>query len=241
MPLYLSHRYQVEAAVKSVGGLDYRYAARGDGQLVTQILDPAEQRRALDAVLKTISPEALTLPERIIRQIPPRPAGIPETRELFRGRTGLTFDPVGAAESAADGVLELLTNPQRATRLVEYHARDPNRHRLTKCSTASSLRRGRPRPPPDLPREVQRAVQLVALRRVMSLAADESASGAARAIAMAKYLGSSPSLRRHPQRIRRIADQRLREGPEGDATAESRLNRRPACRSAQRVRLRLAQ
>ncbi|HEY3443842.1 MAG TPA: zinc-dependent metalloprotease [Paludibaculum sp.] len=197
-PLYLSHRYQVEAAVKSVGGLDYRYAARGDGQLTTRIVEPAEQRRALEAVLKTISPEALTLPERIIQQIPPRPAGIPETRELFRGRTGLTFDPVGAAESAADGVLALLTNPQRATRLVEYHARDPKAPSLDEVLERLFAATWRAAPASGLGGEVQHAVQLLALRRVMALAADEAASGAVRAAAMAKiaqlkaFLAASP-------------------------------------------------
>lgn len=197
-PLYLAHRYQVEAAVKSVGGLDYRYAERGDGQLVTQIVDPAEQRRALDAVLKTISPEALTLPERIIRLIPPRPAGISETRELFRGRTGLTFDPVGAAESAAGMVVELLTNPQRATRLVEYHARDPKTPSLDEVLDRLFAATWKAPPAPGLAGEVQRAVQLVALRHVMSLAADESAAGSARVIAWAKlvqwkaFLAASP-------------------------------------------------
>ena len=185
-PLYLSHRYQVEAAVKSVGGLDYRYAERSDGQLVTKILDAAEQRRALEAVLKTISNEALTLPERIVAQIPPRPAGIPETRELFRGRTGLTFDPVGAAESAADMVLALLTNPQRATRLMEYHAREPKAPSLDEVLDRLFAVTWKAAPAAGLGGEVQRAVQLVALRRVMSLAADDSASGSARAVAMAK-------------------------------------------------------
>ena len=32
VPLYLLHRYQVIAASKVIGGLDYRYAVRGDGQ-----------------------------------------------------------------------------------------------------------------------------------------------------------------------------------------------------------------
>jgi hypothetical protein len=32
VPLYLHHRYQVEAAVKVIGGLEYTYALRGDGQ-----------------------------------------------------------------------------------------------------------------------------------------------------------------------------------------------------------------
>src|SRR5690606_41851054 len=32
VPLYLHHRYQIDAAASVVGGLDYNYALRGDGR-----------------------------------------------------------------------------------------------------------------------------------------------------------------------------------------------------------------
>ncbi len=124
VPLYLLHRYQMEAAVKEIGGLDYRYTLRGDGQDGPRIVPAAEQRKALAAVLKTLSPETLTLPEALLRQMPPRPPGLPRTRESFPSSTGLTFDPVGAAESSADLTLGALLHAQRASRLMEYHARD---------------------------------------------------------------------------------------------------------------------
>ncbi len=123
-PLFLMHRYQTEAAAKEIGGLDYRYALRGDGQIVTAIVSPADQRKALAAVLRTLSPETLTLPETLLRLLPPVPPGYPRTRESFAAFTGLVFDPVAAAQSAADLTLALLLQPQRASRLVEYHARD---------------------------------------------------------------------------------------------------------------------
>ncbi|MBI5281051.1 MAG: zinc-dependent metalloprotease [Candidatus Solibacter usitatus] len=186
VPLYLSHRYQVEAAVKTVGGLRYSYALRGDGQQPTTLAPAAEQRRALDAVLQTISPEALAIPERIIRLIPPRPAGYQQTRELFKGRTGLTFDPVGAAESAAAIVLDLLLNGERASRLVEFHARDAAQPPLGEVIDRLWTKTWKPAPAPGLQGEIQRTVQLSALRRVMSLAVDEAASGGARAAAGAK-------------------------------------------------------
>jgi hypothetical protein len=129
VPLYLLHRYQTQAAAKEIGGLDYRYAARGDGQLVTEIVAPAAQRAALDAVLKTLDPAALTLPEPLLKILPPRPPGYDLSRsgnpEWFAGRTGLTFDPEGAVEAAANLTLELLFEPTRATRLVEYQDREP--------------------------------------------------------------------------------------------------------------------
>jgi hypothetical protein len=122
-PLYLMHRYQTEAAIKEIGGLDYRFQLRGDGQMNPVIVEAAEQRKALHAVLGTLSPETLTLPEALLKILPPRPPGLERTRESLASSTGLTFDPIAAAESAADLTLTLLFDPQRAARLVEYSAR----------------------------------------------------------------------------------------------------------------------
>ena len=124
VPLYLFHRYQTEATAKLIGGLDYRYALRGDGQTVTLIVPAEEQRKALAAVLKTLSPETLTLPESLLKILPPMPNGMERTRESFASHTGLTFDPIAAAESSADLTLGLLFHPQRASRLEVQHARE---------------------------------------------------------------------------------------------------------------------
>src|SRR5215467_13098042 len=124
VPLYLLHRYQTEAAAKEVGGLNYRYALRGDGQMATEIVSPANQKEALNALLKTISPATLTLPESLLKILPPRPPAYPRTHESFASHTGVTFDPESAAEAASEITIGLLFNPQRASRLVEYHARD---------------------------------------------------------------------------------------------------------------------
>ncbi|QHL88755.1 DUF5117 domain-containing protein [Nibribacter ruber] len=123
VPIYNYHRYQVESVAKVVGGVNYTYASKGDGQLVTQKVPEAEQQKALEALLETLQPKVLTLPENIIALIPPRPAGWSPTRELFDKRTGLTFDPLAAAEASADFTLSFLFHPERAARLVELKAR----------------------------------------------------------------------------------------------------------------------
>ena len=112
------HRYQTEAAAKEIGGLDYRYNVRGDDQKLPEIVDSADQRHALASVLKTLSPEMLTLPESLLKLLPPRTPGLPRTEESFPSDTGVTFDPVAVAESAADFTLGLVFNPERANRLV---------------------------------------------------------------------------------------------------------------------------
>ncbi len=123
VPLYLHHRYQVESAAKSIGGANYVYAVRGDGQDPITIVPPEQQLDALDAVLETVTPEALTIPERIVRMIPPRAFGM-ASGEIFQHRTGHTFDPLGAATTAANLSLALIFMPERMARLVEFHARD---------------------------------------------------------------------------------------------------------------------
>ena len=123
VPVYLAHRYQAEAAAKLIGGVDYTYAARGDGQPTNQPLSAATQRAALAAVVQTLRPEFLELPDEIIRLIPPRAPGHDRDRELFEPDTGLTFDPLAAAESWVNTALGLLLHPERLTRVLEQKAR----------------------------------------------------------------------------------------------------------------------
>lgn len=130
VPMYFFHRYQAEASAKLIGGLNYRYALRGDAQPVTETVPADQQVKALDALLTTIAPASLMLPEDLLQHIPPRPIGYTRTREVMKVRTDLTFDALGAAESATEMTVSLLLHPARAARLVEYHARDPKQPSL---------------------------------------------------------------------------------------------------------------
>ncbi|HEV8589953.1 MAG TPA: zinc-dependent metalloprotease, partial [Pyrinomonadaceae bacterium] len=114
VPLYMHHRYQVEAVAKLVGGEDYTFSLRAKGDRNPQIIAPDEQKRALYAVLATLKPENLALPESLLRLIPPRPPGYPRTREDFRIRTAPTFDALAPAEAYANHVCDFLFNPERA-------------------------------------------------------------------------------------------------------------------------------
>jgi hypothetical protein len=91
VPTYMLHRYQVEAASKLVGGMDYTFAVRGDGEVPTKIVAPAEQRRALAAVLATLKPSALALPESLLQMIPPRPPDYERGREHFKIHTSPAY------------------------------------------------------------------------------------------------------------------------------------------------------
>jgi hypothetical protein len=184
VPLYLYHRYQTEAAIKEIGGLDYRYKMRGDGLKNPSIVDPAEQRKALTAVLKTLEPETLTLPEPVLAILPPVPPGYQRTRESFPAHTGLTFDPVAAAESSADLTLTVLLDPARASRMIEYHMREPGSIALrTLLEDISTTVAERPEGGHSMSSEVERAVEFRALEAMLSLAVNPAASSQARAVA----------------------------------------------------------
>jgi hypothetical protein len=124
VPVYFFHRYQTEATAKLIGGLNYRYALRGDGQPVTELLTPQQEIKALESLLKTVQPSALALPESLLKILPPRPLGYRSHRELFSGKTDLTFDPLAAAETASDLTFSMILYPARANRLFEHHSRD---------------------------------------------------------------------------------------------------------------------
>ena len=125
VPLYMYHRYAVEAAASAVAGQDYVYAMRGDGRKPTEWVPAATQRGALDALVATLRPSELALPKTALDKIPPRPAGWAMHRELFARYTGDTFDPISPASIAADVTIGFVLQPDRAARMVAQHAVDP--------------------------------------------------------------------------------------------------------------------
>ncbi len=212
VPLYLLHRYQTEATIKQIGGLDYTYALRGDGQLVTKIVSPDDQKKAIAAVLKTLSPDFLTLPESLLAIMPPRPMGLPRTRESFSSQTGLTFDPIATAETSADLTLAVLLDPARASRLVQYHMREPAAPSLRGVlESVSKTVAERTDGGHTMSSEVGRAVETRALEAMFSLATNPVASSQARAITCShisdvyKQLTTAPPLTDTAEAIHRAA------------------------------------
>ena len=190
LPLYLHHRYQLQAAVKSVGGLYYTYAVKTAGGGTSpaqprQVVPAARQREALDAVLDTLAVEELAVPPRLLELIPPRAFGYEGgTQELFAKRTDPVFDPVGAATIAADLAVTALLEPHRAARLVQFHALDqsnPDFKEVTGQLLARTWRAPAPRDPYHA--AVLRAVQSLVVTRLMDLAADAEAAQQVRAVA----------------------------------------------------------
>jgi hypothetical protein len=185
VPLYLHHRYQVEAAVKVVGGVEYTYALRGDGQTALRVVPAAVQVRALDAVLATLAPGALALPRAVLALIPPRPYTFERHRELFGRWTGLTFDAVAPAAAAADLSVSLLLNDERAARLVQQHALDSGLPGLETVIDRLVAATFGATPSDAYHAEVARVVQRVVVENLQRLAG-EAAMPQVRAMAVLK-------------------------------------------------------
>src|SRR5438552_4082006 len=186
VPLYMYHRYQVEATAKLIGGEDYTFSLRGKGDRNPQIIAPEEQRRALAAVLETLKPEALALPESLLRLIPPRPPSYARTREDFRIRTFPTFDALAPAEAIANHISDFLLNQERAARLVEFHARDAQYPSLGDVLDKILTSTWKAPIGAGYHAEIQRTVNMEVLTSLMALASGERASNQVRAIAELK-------------------------------------------------------
>lgn len=185
VPMYLLHRYQVEAAAKLVGGVHYTYALRGDGQVPLAVVPAKEQMRALDACIETLKPAVLALPQRLLSLIPPRPFGYDKNeRETFQGYTGLTFDPVAPAETAAAFTLGFLFHPERAARLEQQHALDPQQ--LSFTALAQRVLNATLWAPKEkaYPGQVQQAISYQVVLHLAKLAANHTAAPMVRAAAL---------------------------------------------------------
>ena len=172
VPLYMHHRYQVEATASAVAGVEYSYATRGDGLVPYERVPAENQRSALDALLRSIKPGELVLPDQVLSAIPPRPPGYGRHREMFPRYTGSAFDAITPAVVATQHTVSMLLEPSRAARLVEQHALDPSLPGLEEVldllfeaslGAAAST---------EYEAEVKRAVEGVVLERTMWLAAN---------------------------------------------------------------------
>lgn len=176
VPVYNYHRYQLEAVCKLIGGMNYSYSVRGDAnQVKPTILSKAIQDKALQSALNCLNADVLTLPDRIVQMIPPRPPLYYGVGELFQKRMGMTFDALAAAEALANYELEFLFNAERANRLVQFKAEantlgwddvlDAIINKTWKINVQSGLKK-----------EVQLQTQQMVLSWILSLSMNDNAN-----------------------------------------------------------------
>jgi len=181
VPLYLRHRYQLDAVSKLVGGVNYAYSIRGDRQDLPEAVDPRDQLKAIDALIDAVKPEELALPRQVRTLIPPRPPGYGQHRELFSGHTGLIFDPYSPAAVISQQVFGLLLEPSRTSRLTYQKDFDRSQPglldmlvRVTNAVWIQDVRKD------SYEAELQRLAQQVWTDQLLSAASSSRYSAAAR-------------------------------------------------------------
>lgn len=187
-PLYFHHRFQLTAAAKVVGGVDYWYKVRGDALPAAAPVPADRQREGLAVLLSTVDPAVLDLPDGILELVLPRPFGYGPHRELFNGGSGPVFDPLSAAAAASDMTFAGLLQRERAARLVDQHRRNAELPGFDEvlAATTEAVFAGEGAGEDGRLAEIRRVTQSVYVRRLIGLAGDALASSAVRARAEAQ-------------------------------------------------------
>jgi hypothetical protein len=193
VPLYFFHRYQTEAVSKIIGGLDYNYAVKGDEQLSVKTVERPVQEQALKGLLATLDAAVIAIPEDKLSLFPPRAIGFPRTRESFKGRTGVSFDPLSAAETAADLSVALLLHAERASRLVVQHGVDDSQLGLADVLKSVSEETFGKKHKDSYLQEIQNSINYRVLYHIMQLAANDSAHPQVNAITNSHLIGLKAS------------------------------------------------
>lgn len=197
VPVYLMHRFAANGAAKTIGGVEYANAVRGDAQPATRPVPAARQRAALAALAAALEPRELAIPDTVVALLAPRPFGYEGSVELFASRTRPTFDELGAARTLSQMLVDLVLQRDRAARLVQQAAHDPGA--LTLDATIGALVaatwRERAGATPKLA-ALQRVASRALADRLLALAADQEASPDVRAQVEYRIAGLRDDARR---------------------------------------------
>ncbi|MDH5609520.1 MAG: zinc-dependent metalloprotease [Cyclobacteriaceae bacterium] len=186
VPMYLFHRYQVEAAAKVIGGINYSYAVKGDNQVITQYVTAEQQLKALDALLATLTPESLKLPEDLLLKIPPKAHGYARGRETFGSQTGPVWDYYLAIKTATQISVGFLLDAHRANRLVTFHDRNHAQPGLSRVLDQIILKTWETPSSNSSDRAIQRIVEWEILEQMMQMAMHADAQPDVRSITRMK-------------------------------------------------------
>ena len=185
VPVYFMHRFAINAVSKTIGGMEYSNAVRGDGEQAARPIDAAQQRQALRMLLGALDPAELAIPDTVLTLMVPNATSVTPPVELFGSRTRPAFDELGAARTLAQMIVDAILQRDRAARLVAFASRGGGDH-LTLGETMDALANATWRAAtPATPKlaAVHRVVQRAVVDRLILLAADTAASGEVRAMA----------------------------------------------------------
>ena len=182
VPLYFFHRYQTEATVKLIGGLEYDYAVKGGNNQVVKHLDAKLQEKALETVIKTLTAEELAIPQDKLELFPPRAFGYGRDRESFKSNTDVAFDALGAPATASEMTLALLLHPARAERLVQQHSLENDLPGLSSVLEELISETIKTERKDDYKAAVQKTINFVVFKHLLNLAIDQKSTPMVRSI-----------------------------------------------------------
>lgn len=188
VPVYFMHRFALNGTSKTIGGMEYSNAVRGDGQQATRPVPYARQIEALKAMIAALRPEELAIPDTVLTLMAPNATTVSPSVELFGSRTRPAFDELGAAQTLSQMILDMIFERDRAARLVEFATRGAGPH-LTLGATIDAVVGATwdgARPASAKLAALQRVTQRAVADRLLLLAADSEASPEVRAMAELK-------------------------------------------------------
>jgi Met-zincin/Domain of unknown function (DUF5117) len=181
-PVYFMHRFALNSLTKTIGGMEYANAVRGDGVQATHPIDASAQRTALSALVAALDPVELAIPDTVLTLLGPRPFSYQTDVELFSTRTRPAFDELGAARTLAQMIVDGILQRERTARVVEFETRmrDP----LTLGQIVDALTAGWASPPASSRKleALRRVSQRAVVDRLLQLAADKEAAPEVRGI-----------------------------------------------------------
>ena len=186
VPLYFFHRYQVEAASKMIGGLEYSYAVKGDGQIILKPIDSEIEKDALKSILNAVSVEELKIPLSILELFPPRAYGFNRSRESFVSKTGVSFDALANVSSATELVMNLLFNSERANRMIQQKAIYKNQMGLDQMIDAVIEASFKKTYSNDFDNEIQQTINHVVIQNLFELSVTNNTTFQVKSIILAK-------------------------------------------------------
>lgn len=177
-PIYLYHRYQVEAAGKYIGGVVFDYERNGVDVRGLATVPAQDQRRALASLAATLNPAALDISDATLALMSPAPFSdydAAATRELFESPAYPAFSRTAAAGAAARITLEATLAPARLARLADQSSRDANHLSPSEVfDTLEAALFNAPRDEAERLRPLRETVQIEYAEQLGSLAAGAS-------------------------------------------------------------------
>jgi hypothetical protein len=185
VPVYFMHRFAINSVSKTIGGLEYANAVRGDAVQATHPIPAAEQRRALAALVAELKPAELAIPDTVVTLLGPRPFDYQPYVELFGSRTRPAFDELGAIRTLSQMIVDGVLQRERAARVVQSALHESNPLTLTEIVDALATSRWISGSAPAAnvrAATIDRIVQRSVADRMLLLAADKDASPEVRAL-----------------------------------------------------------